>query len=152
MTHEVTNTQRYFLWIGEENRRRNNWVVWYTICKPKYEGGLGVMEVESFNRPPLSRWDWRILLEENSYWRSLIIFKYKDPKRLILDSSWKVNDSKLWWRDLEPTFGSCGDDNNWFRNSIACKLGDGSFVDFLQHKWLGPTPLHMQFPILFGCV
>lgn len=81
-------------------------------------------------------------------------FKYKDPRRLILVSSWKVNDSKssLWWRDLRLIIGSCRDDNSWFGNSIALKLGDGLFVGFLRHKWLGPSPLYLKFHKLFGCV
>lgn len=38
---------------------------WFSIGKPKHEGGLGVKDCGAFNVTLLRKWAWKILLEND---------------------------------------------------------------------------------------
>ena len=42
------------------------WVSWDDICKLKSDGGLGVKEVNKFNKALLAKWMWKFLLEKRA--------------------------------------------------------------------------------------
>ncbi|XP_058756083.1 uncharacterized protein LOC131629310 [Vicia villosa] len=54
--NEVRSIQSKFIWTGGDLKKLINWVCWYTVCKTREEGGLGVKNVEIMNVALLSKW------------------------------------------------------------------------------------------------
>ncbi|XP_074300571.1 uncharacterized protein LOC141631848 [Silene latifolia] len=55
----VEATSRNFLWDGGTEYRRAPLVVWDMVCRPKKEGGLGLQDVEMWNKALVGRLvDW----------------------------------------------------------------------------------------------
>ncbi|PNY01532.1 ribonuclease H [Trifolium pratense] len=57
--------QRNFLWGGGLEDKKLCWVKWDQICLPKEQGGLGVKNLDLFNRALLCKWKWRFLIDNN---------------------------------------------------------------------------------------
>ncbi|GAA0160774.1 hypothetical protein LIER_17252 [Lithospermum erythrorhizon] len=82
---------------SKENRKMH-WVVFYTLCKQKAEGGLGFRDTHAFNIALLSKYAWRIASDPGSQ----IALAYK-AKYFPHTSFWnaKLGQSpSLTWRSL----------------------------------------------------
>ncbi|GKV09634.1 hypothetical protein SLEP1_g21105 [Rubroshorea leprosula] len=64
VTNLLTKLQCNFLWGRGEGGRNIAWIKWDVICKYREAGGLGVRNVESFNKALLGKWKWRVLREK----------------------------------------------------------------------------------------
>lgn len=64
--NEINKLQRRFLWATKEEERKINWVAWKRICSPMAYGGLGVRDVDDFNKALLSKWMLRFLTSRGS--------------------------------------------------------------------------------------
>jgi hypothetical protein len=73
---QLNRIQRNFIWGGGTEDKRLCWVKWDQICRPKDEGGLGVKNLETFNRSLLSKWKWRFIQEGEAIWANLLQFRY----------------------------------------------------------------------------
>ena len=52
------------------------WVAWETLTLPKYAGGLGFRDLETFNDAFLAKIGWRILNEPQSLLAHVLMGKY----------------------------------------------------------------------------
>ncbi|XP_058759424.1 uncharacterized protein LOC131632711 [Vicia villosa] len=79
-----------------------HWVSWDIVCKSREEGGLGVNNVEVMNVALLSKWKWKILVEEEAVWRGILVSRYGNIKLKILvgDISIAEKSDYIWWRDI----------------------------------------------------
>jgi hypothetical protein len=117
-------------------------------------GGLGVIDIVSFNRALVRKCRWRLLGE--SLWGRVLGARY--GKRALLGESGCFDKGSLWWRDLGRVCeGSEG--VNWFENHVMRIVGDGKDVRFWHDKWTGMTLLRDKFRRLYnasllkeGCV
>jgi hypothetical protein len=55
--------KKRLLWQGGSQGRKIHLVNWNSVCTPKNQGGLGVLNLEYMNDALLSKWLWNI---ENS--------------------------------------------------------------------------------------
>jgi hypothetical protein len=79
-THACFDKHRNrFFWEGQGNKRKYHLVSWQEICKPKDQGGLGVMNTKLMNQAVMLKWIWRILSGENEnlLWLKLLRAKYR---------------------------------------------------------------------------
>ena len=53
---EVTKYLSRFFWAGPDNRQKYHMVKWFEVCKPKDQGGLGVISSKRMNIALLSKW------------------------------------------------------------------------------------------------
>ena len=60
-------------------------VKWAEICKPKDQGGLGVISSKRMNIALLSKWLWRIQTDEGGLWLEIIRAKNRWPSLLDLE-------------------------------------------------------------------
>ena len=67
---------RKFLWDGREGGKVDNLVAWDLLLKSKSRGGLGIGNLKKKNLALLGKWIWRLLLEQNSFWGTVIRSKY----------------------------------------------------------------------------
>lgn len=56
-----------FLWGGDVESRKINWVQWDKVCRKKEVGGLGIKNLKAFNLALLGKWEWRIRKEKTAY-------------------------------------------------------------------------------------
>jgi hypothetical protein len=67
-------TSRFF-WQGGTIKQKCRLARWDLICRPKDQGGLGIIDLEIQNKCLLSKWLFK-LLNEDGMWQSLIRNKY----------------------------------------------------------------------------
>ena len=65
---KITSLCRNFLWSGKSNIRKKPLVSWKEICRPKNEGGLGVIDLSSWNLSLLSKGLWNLQSKKDSLW------------------------------------------------------------------------------------
>ena len=86
--------RRRLLWQGGKQSKKFHLADWVSVCSPKSQGGLGVLNLEVMNDSLLSKWLWNIE-NSNGLWQKIIASKYLKGKPLILVKQ-KQNDSHFW--------------------------------------------------------
>jgi hypothetical protein len=58
--NDIDFIRRNFLWNGADPTiKKIHLINWVIACKPKYKGGLGVINLRVMNQSLLSKWIWR---------------------------------------------------------------------------------------------
>jgi hypothetical protein len=144
---EITRLQRNFLWAGTADNHKIPWVRWSQVCKRKEEGGLGVKNVEDFNKSLLCKWLWRILTNDNKLWCKLVRARMGVDDELFETRRGAVRISSVWWEDI----CRIGKENNGlFFKEISKRLGSGESVKFWKEVWLGTEAFAVMFPRLIS--
>lgn len=130
---------RDFLWGTSDGGRRIAWVKWIDICQPKNVGGLGIKDIDLFNRSLLGKWLWRWRTEKNALWCRVINAKYE------ADPCAKVSP---WWRSIQEA--SCFDEVDWFQEGVQKFVRGGDSTKFWVENWSGAGVLRELFPRLFN--
>uniref|UniRef100_A0A453AFR0 Reverse transcriptase zinc-binding domain-containing protein n=1 Tax=Aegilops tauschii subsp. strangulata TaxID=200361 RepID=A0A453AFR0_AEGTS len=141
--HEVTKLLSRFFWAGENNKQKYHIVKWSEICKPKDQGGLGVISSKRMNIALLSKWLWRIQTAEGGPWLEIIRAKYLRGQPLAF--TYRTGGSQFWQSviRLMPIL----------RIGTSIKIGSGSGTLFWLDRWEGTRPFADRFPALFAiCV
>jgi hypothetical protein len=73
---EVDKSRCRFFWEGVGDQRKFHMVNWATVCKPKDQGGLGILNTKLMNIALLLKWVWKVYQEEQGLWAELIRAKY----------------------------------------------------------------------------
>ena len=61
LVKRIDRLRRSFLWRGETSDKvygGHSIVNWPTTCRPKFKGGLGILDLERFARALILRWLW----------------------------------------------------------------------------------------------
>ncbi|KAI5417416.1 hypothetical protein KIW84_042139 [Lathyrus oleraceus] len=148
---DIIKIQRNFLWGDGGGSRKMCWVSWDKICLKTEEGGLGVKHVEWFNLSLMSKWGWRFLNDKHAIWFNLLHFRYGSGLQSLCDVVSKpvLSTYSLWWRDVRSVCGTPFGGQDWFCDSISCKLGRGNSFFAWKHCWLRNISLKLLFPRLF---
>lgn len=83
---ELIRIQRAFLWGGNVSNSKIAWVSWSEICKSECEGGLGIRDLECFNKALLAKWVWSLLEEKERLWAKILYSKYgglEESRRIV---------------------------------------------------------------------
>jgi hypothetical protein len=83
-----------FFWQSDENKNKYRLTRWSTACRPKDQGWLGIEVLELKNRCLLSRWLFKLLIEEGT-WQQLLHNKYLKNKTLA-EVDEKPTDFPFW--------------------------------------------------------
>ena len=94
-----------FLWQESQRVKKYHLVNWQDICRPKDQGGLGMIDPDIMNKCLLSKWLWRL---ENScgIWQDIIKKKYLKGARVISAMA-KKGDSQFWKGLMEAKDNFC---------------------------------------------
>lgn len=65
-----------FWWDANTEKRKMCWVAWSTLTLPKFEGGLGFRDLETFNDALLAKIGWRITRNPTSLVAQVLLGKY----------------------------------------------------------------------------
>lgn len=124
---KIVKVQREFLWGGVGGGRKINWVKWSLVCKPKMEGGLGVLDVRAVNLSLLVNWKWRLLADREVLWKEVLKEKYGSSigEMVVGEEHALPSFASKWWRDLVRLDGS-----NWFNTEITRRVRNGMNMSF----------------------
>jgi len=86
---------RNFLWTGNSCRSKAALVAWKTVCLPKNEGGLGLLDIQVSNNCFIAKHLWNIHLKQDSIWIKWIHHFYL-PTHSIWSAPTPRTSSPLW--------------------------------------------------------
>jgi hypothetical protein len=140
-THEGFDRHRCrFFWEGQGNKMKYHMVAWEDICKPKAQGGLGVMNTKLMNLALMTKWIWRMLTEDDSKLLWLQLLKAKYPVDQFFSST-AVGGSPF-WHSLHKLKAV-------FKQGARFFPGSNSDVRFWTDHWTGEEALSVRYPRLF---
>lgn len=120
----LVSIQRNFLWGGCGEKRKIAWVKWDEVCLTKNVGGLGIKNIEMFNKALLAKWHWGLINGEDGLWVRLLKARYGliDVSPLEIDSiSRGLKISELWKILIQS--GSSQISLDWSRDGLSKRLG-----------------------------
>lgn len=115
------------------------WVKWSQICSSKEVGGLGIKDVEVFNKALLEKWLRRFLVEKNSLWVRTLKARAKVDEELLHNPT-----TSKWWKDI-----NC-DDYGWFWSNSRRLVGDGEDMELILEGWVNNESPCYKFSRLFN--
>ncbi|GFZ09766.1 hypothetical protein Acr_21g0003650 [Actinidia rufa] len=106
-------------------------------------GGLGIRDIDLFNKALLGKWIWRFALGEDKLWCRVIKVKYGSFR-----GDWRTKDiahshGTGLWKGIMKAWGD-------FCPHVAYQLGNGSKIIFWHDEWCSLMPLQDRFPELFA--
>ena len=124
------------------NKHRYRLAKWDILCRPKDQGGLGILNLELQNKCLLAKWLVNLLKTEG-IWQSLLRNKYLRCKTLTQVAA-KPNDSHF-WRGLMHI-----KDEVLHNGSFDIK--DGTNTRFWDDTWVEDKALKVKYPSLYNIV
>nr|GFA65227.1 reverse transcriptase domain, reverse transcriptase zinc-binding domain protein [Tanacetum cinerariifolium] len=83
--HDLEKLMNGFLWCQGDMKRCKVKVSCNDVCLPKYEGGLGIRKLETFNNALMSSHIWKLINHKESMW-----VKWIHAYKLKHSSFWDV--------------------------------------------------------------
>jgi len=124
----IISIQRRFLWGWGKDNKPISWVSWKIICKPREEGGLGILDIRKVNVALLAKWKWRCISEEKGKWKECLKSKY-GMKQDVDHTPLKLQ--SWWWRDLKKVCRE-GEGDGWFQKEVGWNVGCGDKARFWE--------------------
>lgn len=128
-----------FWWDDSDSTRKISWVSWETLTKPKSMGGLGLRDIQHFNKALLGKLAWKILTKPNCLLSRMLIGKYCQS-----DSFLRVTCSSSashGWRGII-------EGRNVIIQLLGKIIGNGNSTKLWHEPWLSvSTPTSMMGPI-----
>jgi hypothetical protein len=131
-----------FFWQGSSDKQKYRLARWNILCRPKDQGGLGILDLQLQNKCLLAKWLVN-LLNSGGTWQTLLTNKYLSLKTLTQVTA-KPNDSHF-WRGLMRI-----KDEVLTKGSFIIK--DGTKTRFWDDTWVGDKPLKDAYPSLYNIV
>jgi hypothetical protein len=79
--HKLDYYRSRFFWQGDDHKKKYRLVKWKIICRPKDQGGQGILDLEIQNKCLLSKWLYK-LINEDGVWQQLLQNKYIGTKTI----------------------------------------------------------------------
>jgi hypothetical protein len=132
-------SRRHCLWAKEDDSTSvNALAAWSMVCRPKRQGGLGILNMEIQNKALLLKQLHKFYSNADILWVKLIWSLYA-PGALHA----QVSRGSFWWRDV---FSLVGD----YRSISKSQIGNGSSTLFWKDFWQCEINLCDKFPRLFS--
>jgi hypothetical protein len=140
-THEEMDSIRgKFFWQGADEGNKYHMAKMDTICRPKDQGGLGILNTTRMNESLLVKWIWKIVQGSDDLWFKILQAKYM-PNGNFFQS--KTRGASQFWQGLHKV-------KHLFKWGAVYKVHNGEKISFWEDVWLGDVPLKIQFPTLFS--
>ena len=105
------------------------------VCTPKEIGGLGIIDLRTFNEALLAKWCWYWVKPETRLWKSFFISAFE------LERQTYVPNCKLFNQTLKSAQQAC-------ERFMIRVVGDGARIKFWDNNW-GNGFLSTRFPLLY---
>ncbi|KAI4972426.1 hypothetical protein ZWY2020_003351 [Hordeum vulgare] len=117
-------------------------VSWPDICKPRDQGGVGIISSKRMNIALLTKWLWRIANGDGGLWLDIIRSKYLRGQPLAFC---QCSGASQFWQSVIQLLPV-------LRIGSSISVGSRSATLFWFDRWTGETPFVVQFPVLFSIV
>ncbi|GJZ84093.1 hypothetical protein Tco_0649432 [Tanacetum coccineum] len=129
---DIEQIMRGFLWCQGSMRKGKAKVAWDVVCLPKDEGGLGIRQLDLFNKALMAVHVWKILTMKESLWVTWIhLHKIKDRNFWDLPCQGKM--SWAWRKVLQLC--------PYIRKFVWHTIGDGARTSIWYDQWCPLSPL-----------
>jgi hypothetical protein len=129
-----------FIWESISDKKKYHWVNWPEVCRPKDQGGLGIINTRFLNFALMTIWIWGLFdpNERGNLWHKLLRTKYRNADNIFAKTG--QGDSQFWQ--------SINKIKLLLKLGAKFLLGNGERVLFWTDWWLGEGPLTVRFPRL----
>jgi len=76
VANKLVSIQRNFLWGWGFEGIKVVWASCKKVCEPREVGGLGIIDLRTFNLALLGKWIWRLGSNKGGLWKEVIVSKY----------------------------------------------------------------------------
>jgi hypothetical protein len=130
--------------------KKISWVSWKSICQPKREGGLGVIDVRVVNVSLLAKWRWRLLGGGEFLWKDVLREKYgfEVGNLVVFPATFNLRLSYLWWKAIVKLEDGLGE--RWFSSEVVREVGNEETTSFWNVAWRGGVSFQDKYPRLFS--
>lgn len=123
---------RNFVWSGKHDQKNMAPIAWDQLCCPEEEGGLGILQVRTWNKAACAKLLWKVAANVKCLWTQWVKAAY-----LHDESIWEVapkNDQPWVWKKILKL-------RSLVRPHVSCQVGDGRQTSLFYDKWLLLKPL-----------
>jgi len=135
--------RKHCLWSkGDISRRGSCLVAWETACKPKDQGGLGIIDIKSQNNALLMKFLDKFYNKAEIPWVHLTWSKLYANTQTSPQARSPVG--SFWWKEIINLFEN-------YQSLSVCRPGKGDSILFWSGKWTNQElPLKDLFPQLYS--
>lgn len=134
---QIDKFRKHCLWRGSDlNSKKPPKAAWEMICKPKEEGGLGVLDLKKQNEALLMKKLDKFLNRKDIPWVSLIWEKHYANGKLPSH----IKKGSFWWKDVLKLLDP-------FKTFSSVNVENGQTCLFWQDTWIQQS-LNLQYPEL----
>lgn len=127
-----------FWWDSIPEKRKMCWVSWETMTQPKYAGGLGFRDIETFNDALLAKIGWRLIKHPWSLLAQVLLGKYCRDQS-FMECSIPAAPSHGWRSILAG--------REILRKGLSWVVGDGESIRVWGDPWISfESPLQPMGP------
>lgn len=65
---QITPMCRNFLWGAASTYKKVPYVAWREVCLPKKNGGIGLTNLDAWNKPWIAKLVWEVAKKKDSLW------------------------------------------------------------------------------------
>jgi hypothetical protein len=136
---EFDKYRRHCLWRRKDLEGHGHpLAAWEMVCKPKDQGGLGVVNLSTQNKCLLMKHLHKLYNKANLPWVKLL---WEDYYANALPPS-KSRDVSFWWRDCLKSLSA-------YKGLAKCSIRTGSSIMLWTDSW-SDVPLNLQFSHLYS--
>ncbi|XP_057793349.1 uncharacterized protein LOC131009970 [Salvia miltiorrhiza] len=116
-----------FFWGQRHEERRIHWRNWKSLCRAKWDGGLGFRDISCFNRALLAKQAWRLISKPDSPLAQSLKARYYP--RMDITQVTKAYNPSYTWRSLVTGL-------DILRDELAWRVGNGLSIRVGLDRWI----------------
>lgn len=138
---QIDKYRKHCLWSGGDIHKKGSCLAaWDLACKPKEEGGLGIIDIRTHNLALLLKYLDKFYNHANTPWVKLTWEKFH--KNSYIPPHAKSPSGSFWWRDLLKLTDA-------FRNIATCSPSKGNSVMLWDDLW-SDSLIKDKYPELYS--
>ncbi|WZY80122.1 hypothetical protein YC2023_026506 [Brassica napus] len=119
-----------FWWDANPEKKKMCWVAWSTLTLPKYAGGLGFKDIETFNDAMLAKIGWRLIQFPDSLLAQVLLGKYAKASSFMECES--PSSASHGWRSILAG-------REVLRKGLGWVVGNGENIKVWGDPWLSSS-------------